>query len=106
MIIIFIVGGLPQQDIKKDIVNAMNESNSKLAVIAKPCRYFVLLIFGIAYMQIAQAQRVQPMVFEIEPIGPKASTSLRIENTQQNSMTVEIVSTKIIMDEYGRETEF
>lgn len=44
------------------------------------------------------------MVFELSPTGSKSSAVLRIENTQQNSMTVELVPTRIHMDELGNET--
>lgn len=77
---------------------------SQLLAGGKPALRYAILLVSVFFGLQANAQRVQPMVFEIEPIGAKAATSLRIENTQQNSMTVEIIPTKIIMDEYGRET--
>jgi len=52
----------------------------------------------------SRAQSVQPMVFELEPIGSKSSQSLRIENPNSGPMTVEIVPFKMIVDEYGKES--
>ena len=52
----------------------------------------------------AQAQRVSPMVFELEPTGSQSATSLRVENNKEEAMTVEFIATKINLDEYGNET--
>lgn len=82
----------------------MKYSGKFFIVGAKPLLICALLLSNTLFALQAHAQRVQPMVFEIAPIGAKASASLRIENTQQNSMTVEIIPTKIAMDEYGNET--
>ncbi len=82
----------------------MKYSDLKRALVAKQSLLSILLLISVIIGQNAYAQRVQPMVFELEPIGAKASASLRVENTLQNPMTVEIIPTKITMDEYGNET--
>lgn len=64
----------------------------------------IILVVQAIFIQSSVAQRVQPMVFELEPFGPKSSATLRIENTQQQPLTVELIPTKITMDEYGVET--
>ncbi len=51
------------------------------------------------------AQSVQPMVYELEPIGSKSSIDLRIENTKNSPITYEINAVKITHDEYGNETQ-
>ncbi|MGH1428959.1 MAG: fimbrial biogenesis chaperone [Arenicella sp.] len=51
----------------------------------------------------AQAQRVSPMVFELEPFGSRSSTSLRIENTKQRPLTIEVSASQLSTDLYGRE---
>jgi len=50
------------------------------------------------------AQRVQPMVFELEPIGNKSSTSLRIDNNKQIPLAMEVLAFRIILDEFGNES--
>ena len=34
------------------------------------------------------AQRVQPMIFELAPFGREAQTTLRVENTKQEPITI------------------
>jgi len=78
--------------------------NEKTVNLLRPAGLIVVALYVFLFATYADAQRVQPMVFEVEPIGAKSSASLRVENTQQNAMTVEIIPTKITMDEFGIET--
>ena len=52
----------------------------------------------------AYAQRVQPMSYELQPSGSASTTALRIENTSQTSMTIELSVSKISLDVTGIET--
>ncbi len=63
-----------------------------------------LFVLTIISLPSAYAQRVQPMVFELEPVGSNSATSMRIENTKSVPMTLEFVVSKILLDEYGNET--
>ncbi len=58
----------------------------------------------IALAMPANAQRVQPMAYDLGPSGSKSSTSLRIENTSQTDMTIELSASKISIDAMGIET--
>jgi len=55
-------------------------------------------------VQQSYAQSVEPMIFELEPLGSRSSQSLRIVNQNSGSMTIEIVPLKIVLDEFGKET--
>lgn len=55
-------------------------------------------------VHIATAQIVQPMVYELEPIGSRSSIDLRIQNTKTSAITYELLALKISHDEYGNET--
>jgi len=55
-------------------------------------------------IQSAYAQRVQPMVFELEPLGKGSTESIRLENNKQRPITVEMNASKIVLDEFGKET--
>lgn len=61
-----------------------------------------LLIFNGIHS--AYAQSVQPMVFELEPVGNRSSVDLKIENTKSSPITYEINAVKIKHDEFGNET--
>lgn len=52
----------------------------------------------------AYAQRVQPMSYELEPSGSSATTSLRIENTSNIDMTLELTASRIDVNQDGKET--
>lgn len=56
------------------------------------------------FSEFAVAQRVLPMIYELDTSGSGASTSLRIENTKSVSMTLEFVASSIQIDEFGIET--
>lgn len=51
------------------------------------------------------AQRVEPMSYTMAPSGNGATQALRIENTSQSAMTVELTVNKITVDDYGNETK-
>ena len=50
------------------------------------------------------AQSVEPMIFELEPIGGASTETLRIDNPGSGPITLEIVPLKITFDEYGNES--
>lgn len=52
----------------------------------------------------AHAQRVQPMSYELGPSGSSASTALRIENSSKIDMTLELLASKISVDDNGVES--
>lgn len=47
------------------------------------------------------AYKVQPMVAEMTPMGKKAQLSLRLENNDSESLTVEMVALKVILNASG-----
>jgi len=64
-----------------------------------------LVLVSLIGNQIASAQTVRPMIYELETLGAKSSESLRIENPRQYPITVEVLANKLSMDELGNETE-
>lgn len=65
-------------------------------------------LIALAFLSIstpAFAQRVEPMSYSMAPSGNGATQSLRIENTTQSAMTVELTVNKISVDDYGNETK-
>ncbi|WP_218958930.1 hypothetical protein [Salinimonas marina] len=52
----------------------------------------------------AQAFKVEPMSAEMRPIGNKSQMSMRIDNTSDKPLTVELFSYSMTMDAYGEET--
>ena len=72
--------------------------------LAKALLFLATVIFACLFSIGSYAQRVTPMVFELEPLGSGSATSLRIENTKEQSMTVEFIATKISLDEFGNES--
>ena len=66
-------------------------------------RYFILsLTFLIC--QNAFAYKVEPMVAELEPIGNRSQMTMRIDNTSNEVLTVELYPFSMTMDEFGKET--
>ena len=53
----------------------------------------------------AHAQRVEPMSYNMAPSGSGATKALRIQNTTQKSITVELTANKVSVDDYGDETK-
>ena len=62
------------------------------------------ILAGVTFSSQAYAQRVQPMSYELTPSGTSSSTSLRIENTSNVDMTLELIASKIDVDTVGEET--
>lgn len=71
-----------------------------LHIILAACALTMSAIF---FSGQAQAQRVQPMSYELAPSGSKSSTSLRIENSSKIDMTLELMANKISIDDQGDE---
>ena len=67
------------------------------------CRWIIFfsLIFSCTW---AHAYKVEPMVAEMAPIGSKAQLSMRIDNTSENPLTVELFTYSMSMNEHGEET--
>ncbi len=63
-----------------------------------------LLTLTALFTQPAVAQRVQPMVYELDTSGSGATQSLRVENSKSTPVILEFVASKISLDEQGRET--
>lgn len=67
--------------------------------------FFVLALFYLGNgINLAQAQSVQPMVYELTPAGSQSGIDLRIENTKSVDATYEMLAKKITYDEFGDET--
>lgn len=65
-----------------------------------------IIILGLLLISTpATAQRVEPMSYEMTPSGSGVTKALRIENTSQRSITVELTANKISVDDYGHETK-
>jgi len=79
-----------------NINSRFNKTSAQLAL------FLVLVIASSA--NLANAQNVQPMVYELAPIGNKSSTDLRIENTKSSAITYELSAVKVSHDEFGEET--
>lgn len=77
--------------------------NYKSSVLLSYKFIVALLIMAVGVQQ-SFAQSVEPMIFELEPIGARSSESLRINNPNSGPMTLEIVPLKIVLDEFGNET--
>lgn len=54
--------------------------------------------------QFSIAQTVEPMIFELEPLGARSTESLRIQNPGSGPITVEVTAMKLVLDELGNET--
>lgn len=52
----------------------------------------------------AQAHRVYPMSYELAPVGSGAATVLRVDNTTERPLTLEVSVEKRAWDERGNET--
>jgi fimbrial chaperone protein len=64
----------------------------------------VLLVFLLCFSAEANAFRVAPMVYDLEPAGKEASKTIRIFNTGGDKLPVEIFAEKRIIHEDGSET--
>jgi len=62
------------------------------------------LVASIIPSSAANAQRVEPMRFELEPSGSKAQTALQVTNTRSFPITIEAVPSVLSIDENGEET--
>jgi len=72
--------------------------------ISKPALLTVTIIVCSVFMPVnAHAQRVNPMAFELTPSGSDSTAVLRVENTSQTKMTIELSASKISIDENGDE---
>ena len=52
----------------------------------------------------ARAQIVEPMVYELAPLGNESSIDMLVKNTKNSSATYELLAKKISYDEYGEES--
>ena len=74
------------------------------SVLAGSKSVFVVFALLVISIQKTNAQSVEPMIFELEPIGSRSAESLRIENPNSGPITLEIVPLKVSIDEFGKET--
>ena len=65
-------------------------------------RYFFLITL-IIFCQNVLAYKVEPMVAELEPIGNRSQMTMRIDNTSNEVLTVELYPFSMTMDEHGKE---
>ncbi|WP_018982193.1 fimbrial biogenesis chaperone [Salinimonas chungwhensis] len=65
---------------------------------------YLYLIATIMFCHNALAYKVEPMVAELEPIGNRSQMTMRIDNTSNKVLTVELYPFSMTMDEYGKET--
>lgn len=65
------------------------------------CISFFLIFF---FSEWTFAFKVEPMVAEIEPLGSRSQLSMRIDNTSDKPLTVELHPYSFTMDENGIET--
>ena len=66
-----------------------------IKIIFASCLFF--------YFHGAHAISVEPMVFELEPIGVQSSENLRIQNPSSGPITMEITAESLDFDESGNE---
>ena len=82
-------------------------SSIRQAAPLKNNPFFILLsviLLTIANCQVSFAQRVEPMVFELAASGSKSTTSLRVNNNKSAPLTIEVIPSRISLDEHGKET--
>jgi fimbrial chaperone protein len=64
----------------------------------------LLAIAMITTSATAFAYQVTPMIYDLAPTGPKAASVIRITNTQDQPITVEIEAEERLFDEGGKES--
>ncbi|MDD1794549.1 molecular chaperone [Enterovibrio sp. ZSDZ42] len=64
----------------------------------------VLVLFGLLAGSPSYAYKVQPMIAEMTPTGRGAQISMRIDNTNDFPLTVEVLPLKLKMNKQGKET--
>jgi fimbrial chaperone protein len=65
---------------------------------------FVYLLAFFAAPTAAWAYQVAPMIYDLAPSGPRAANVIRITNTQDQPITVEILAEQRLFDEAGKES--
>lgn len=63
---------------------------------------FFLPVFTVSHM--AHAFRVSPMVYDLSPSGAQASKTIRVQNTSEEKLPIEIYAEKRIIHEDGSES--
>ena len=61
----------------------------------------ILILFSASS---AWAQRIQPMTYELAPLGAKSSTVLSVQNTSARDVAFEVSAKKMFIDAEGNET--
>ncbi|MGI9449925.1 MAG: fimbria/pilus periplasmic chaperone [Geminicoccaceae bacterium] len=61
------------------------------------------LLLAFLISGIADAQSVQPMAFDLEPVGAKARETLTISNTTEGTLTLEMTASAIVVKADGSE---
>ncbi|SKA51565.1 molecular chaperone [Enterovibrio nigricans] len=63
-----------------------------------------VLLMGLLFSWVSHAYQVKPMIAEMTPLGRGAQMSMRIDNTNDFPLTVELIPLKLSMDRAGIET--
>ena len=72
--------------------------------LSRPClMLFTALALSASFAHHVQAFRVQPMIFDLEPVGDQSETTLRIDNTTNDALTLEFIATSIDFTDDGEE---
>jgi fimbrial chaperone protein len=70
-------------------------------------RIVVFVLLASAWLAVASpaaAQKVEPLIIDLSTSGPAAATTMRVSNTEDTQLAVEIVAEKRLVDENGVET--
>jgi len=76
---------------------------SKVMTIKNSIQISAITLLALISLPI-HAQTVEPMIMDLEPLGKYSSESIRIENTTNKSMTMEISAFRLEVDQQGNET--
>ncbi|NVJ61421.1 MAG: molecular chaperone [Gammaproteobacteria bacterium] len=64
----------------------------------------IIILLSVIFSFSVHAYRVEPMVAEMEPLGKRSQLTMRIDNTSNQPLTVELIPKSMTMDEMGNET--
>jgi fimbrial chaperone protein len=55
-------------------------------------------------VDVARAYQVSPMIYDLRPVGQGSSTVIRVNNTNAQAITIEVVVEKRTFDQHGKES--
>jgi fimbrial chaperone protein len=70
----------------------------------KRLKFLAVLAFGAVAAIPASAYQVSPMIYDMKPTGQQATAVLRVENTNDKPITIELVAEKRSFDVDGKES--